>query len=120
MARPARAGPTTRPRFHWAWLSDMAASSCSSGTRSGNMAAYAGNPTPATHPAANTTTATAPGDARSVMDSAVRSTAHTIWAAVMATSNRRRSSRSAMAPPMGPSSPMGKNPAAATSAVHPA
>ena len=35
---PASAGPTTRPRFHWADDREMAPSRSSLGTRSGRMA----------------------------------------------------------------------------------
>src|SRR5829696_3586366 len=75
---------------------------------------------PLTQPATNTTAATAPGDARPVADNPVSVAAHRACSDVVTNTNCRRSTRSAIAPPIGPMRPMGRKAAAATNAVQPA
>ena len=114
----ASAGPTTRPKFHCAELSETAPSRSSAGTSSGRREATNGMLVAVTQPATSTTAVTRPGDAWPV---AVRTASKVARAASMrlaATRNRRRSRRSASAPPTGDSTPVGRKAAAATSAAH--
>ena len=107
MTSPARAGPTTRPRLNWAAPRLIAPSRSSAPTRSGVMAWTAGMATAKAHPASSTMVATAPTDSRSVAASRVSVAASSVWNRVTATRKRRRSKRSARAPPNGPRSTVG-------------
>ena len=107
MTSPARAGPTTRPRLNWAAPRLIAPSRSSVPTRSGVMAWRAGMATAKAHPASSTIVATAATDSRSVAASRVSTAASRVWNRVTPTRKRRRSKRSASAPPNGPRSTVG-------------
>ena len=71
-----------------------------------------------TQPATSTTPVTRAGDVWPVTVSTASSAARKASTRFDATRNRRRSRRSAKAPPTGESSPVGRKVAAATSAAH--
>jgi hypothetical protein len=115
---PASAGPAMRPRFHSAELREAAARNSRFGTRSGRMACWNGPISADAEPCSVTNATSAPGlswppDTRIAISAAVAAAARFPIA-----STGRRGSRSASAPPMGESSPIGRNPPAATRTAH--
>ena len=116
-ARPASAGPITRPRLNWADDRETAPRRSSLGTRSGTMAWKAGNPMAPDAPPRKARTTSTPGGSCPVAASTASTVAKAISAKVVTINQRRRSSRSARAPPRGASSPMGMKAAAATRPV---
>ena len=79
-----------------------------------------GKPIACTHPAANTISVTTPGCAWSIAARKQRVPARIVWIVVVVSRSRLRETRSASAPPNGPTSALGTNPAAATMPAHPA
>src|SRR4051812_41091390 len=110
----------TRPRFHCADDNATAPGRSSRGTRSGSMAWKAGKPIAFAHPAPNTISVTRPGLGSPRLVTNVSRAANRTWNVVVVSSNVRRGTRSASAPPSGASNAVGTNPAAATRPVQPA
>src|SRR2546421_9369239 len=114
----ASAGPTTRPTFHWAELSETAPSRSSAGTRSGRSEGTNGMLVAVTQPATSTTPVTRAGDVWPVAVSTASSAAREASTRFEPIRKRRRSRRSAKAPPTGERTPVGRKVAAATQAAH--
>ncbi len=110
----------TRPRFHCAAPSATALASSSRGTRSGMSDWYAGKPTAPAQPDASTISVTPHGGVASNAARIVRTAASAVCTLTDPRRRRRRGTRSASAPPSGPSSALGTNPAAATRPAQPA
>ena len=79
-----------------------------------------GSPSAFAHPDVNTMRVTAHGRAAPTAASAVSVPARMVCTVVVARRMRRRGIRSARAPPSGPVSALGRNPAAATIPAQPA
>ncbi len=115
----ARPGPTIRPRLYWAEERLTADRRSSLGTSSERSAEETGAKSALAQPARKANTETAGSDRRPRRASAASPAARRSWAQVSQPKSWRRSVRSAMAPPSGPSTSAGRYISAATVAVQP-
>ena len=118
IATAARDGPMILPRFHWAFDRPTPATRCSRGTRSGNVDWNEGNVNAPMQPATKLSAAMPSGVAVPPPTQTARTAATTADRALPIIRIRRLLHRSAIAEPIGPSTPLGRNPAAPTSADH--
>ncbi len=118
MAMAASDGPRILPRFHCAFDSPTPATRCSRGTRSGNVDWNDGNVNAPMQPATKLSAAMPSGVAVPPPTHTARIAATIADSALPIERILRLLHRSAIAEPIGPSTPFGRNPAAPTSADH--